>query len=302
MPKFAEDDELSSQASHADSAACRGEAGLPWQRAAKASKPEAALNPALKGWNLGRKDRKKEKYPCFSVGKAASPPAAAWGSEGGAWASDAGCAPEVCGAGGGGIAAGEEKICCREADEKSFLLLREGTGRRAVRRQAAEVRSGALPSRVCRVPPAAPGLGRWCSDSPAYPGWIDGLSNWGRCSRHLSTKEGKGFSIDSVGKAKKQNLKEINVRAAGEHHLPMLSALVWFSSQCAVRQNSYKMVIILSTRCMSSKDVPLPAVFGGRSWSLGLARRWVLAPLPSLRLVQLRPLFGDSHVSSLSPD
>ena len=51
MPKFAEDDELSSRASQAESAACQGEGRLPWQRAVeeKASKPAAALNPALKG-------------------------------------------------------------------------------------------------------------------------------------------------------------------------------------------------------------------------------------------------------------
>lgn len=51
MPKFVEDDELSGQASRADSAAFRGEGRLPWQCTVeeKASKPEAALNPALKG-------------------------------------------------------------------------------------------------------------------------------------------------------------------------------------------------------------------------------------------------------------
>lgn len=55
----------------ADSTACRGIGGLPWQCAVeeKASKPEAALNPALKGWYLGRKDIDiLEKHLCFNVG------------------------------------------------------------------------------------------------------------------------------------------------------------------------------------------------------------------------------------------
>lgn len=71
MPKFAEDEELSDWVSQADSAACWGEGRLPWQRVVEeeASKPEAALNPALKGGNLGRKDIDiLEKYPCCSIG------------------------------------------------------------------------------------------------------------------------------------------------------------------------------------------------------------------------------------------
>lgn len=70
MPKFAEGEELSAWVSQADSAARWGEGRLPWQRVVEeeASKPAAALNPALKGGHLGRKDIDiLEKYPCCSI-------------------------------------------------------------------------------------------------------------------------------------------------------------------------------------------------------------------------------------------
>lgn len=105
-----------------------------------------------------------------------------------------------------------------------------------------------------------------------------------------------------MGRAKKQNLKEINVQAVGQYRLPLSDEHVWFSSQFGAKtkllQNGN------STQYETSEGVPPRPTSAGGSWVLGLAHRWALAqPLPSLGLVPC-PLwlcFGHSSEAAACP-